>query len=394
MGLPTQDPGGSPINYRLGHSRNGVAVVLDLDATLQDANVQDNDLLRLYPEMRAGCFLPGTKISMVNGPNLPIELLSPGAQVLSYDITNRKLCVGTVTEKITTTVKQHIIINGLLSVSLSHLVYADNQWQPARNLAIGHSLLTQEGHPWRIDRIEKVSQRTAVHNLHLSNPQHTFFAEDVLVHNQASKYNHALKHLLNDTTSLRLSEVDRRLLVREITDALEARVLVKIINQIDTSQKEREAIQGALLAKPIFGLPSEEGHYQCDAFMIMPFSGQFQSIYEDYIKPVVESFSLNIMRGDDFFTNRNVIEDIWSALARSRFIIADCTGRNANVFYELGIAHTIGKPTILLAQTLEDLPFDIQGRRAILYEDRSGGLKLLQHKLKEAVKAVLAADQA
>jgi len=170
--------------------------------------------------------------------------------------------------------------------------------------------------------------------------------------------------------------------------------LVKIINQIDTSQKEREAIQGALLAKPIFGLPSEEGHYQCDAFMIMPFSGQFQSIYEDYIKPVVESFSLSIMRGDDFFTNRNVIEDIWSALARSRFIIADCTGRNANVFYELGIAHTIGKPTILLAQTLEDLPFDIQGRRAILYEDRSGGLKLLQHKLKEAVKAVLAADQA
>lgn len=126
--------------------------------------------------------------------------------------------------------------------------------------------------------------------------------------------------------------------------------------------------------------------------MIMPFSGQFQSIYEDYIKPVVESFNLKVARADDFFTNRSIFEDIWGALARSRFIIADCTGRNANVFYELGIAHTIGKPTILLAQALSDLPFDIQGRRAIIYEDRSKGLRLLQDKLRDAVSALLSAE--
>jgi WXG100 protein secretion system (Wss), protein YukD len=220
--------------------------------------------------------------------------------------------------------------------------------------------------------------------------------EAVLVLNQSAKALHdeSQKRLFGTAPSLRITDADRRLLVNEIIDAFEARALVKIINRIDTTQKEREATQGSLLVKPIFGAPAEHAQCRCDAFMVMPFSDQFQSIYDDYIKPVIESFSLSILRGDDLFTTHNVIEDIWSALARSRFVIADCTGRNANVFYELGIAHTLGKPVILLAQAAADLPFDIQGRRAILYEDRSGGLTLLQRKLKESVRALLAADEA
>ncbi len=398
IGWATMDQHGAFINYKLIHSRDGLDVELDGDSTLQSAGVQNNDVLSLHAEMRvemrAACFLPGTKISLASGSTLAIELLHPGDQVLSYDTANRKLCTGAVEDKTTTTVSQYLTINDLLTITPSHLVYSDHRWRPARELLAGHSLVSETGCPWRIERIKKITQHTVVHNLHLSNPEHTFFAEGVLVHNQDAKTLYDPRKLeLETAATFRLTDADRRLLVSEITDAFEARILVKIINQIDTTQKEREATQGTLLAKPIFGLPAKDGQYQCDAFMIMPFSVQFQSIYEDYIKPIVESFYLKIARGDDFFTNRNIFEDIWSALARSRFIIADCTGRNANVFYELGIAHTIGKPTILLAQTLNDLPFDIQGRRAILYEDRSGGLRMLQNKLREAVNAVLAAEQ-
>jgi Pretoxin HINT domain len=397
MGLPTQDAGGLLVTYRLGYSRNGIEVELDGDSTLQGAGIQPDEVLRLYADMHAACFLPGTRVSLASGSSLPIEHLSLGAQVLSYDTASRRLCTGTVVEKTTTSVSRYIIINDLIRVSSSHLVYSDNRWQPTRDLMVGQSLLSETGRSWRIERVENSAQRAVVYNLHLSNPEHTFFAEGVLVHNQVAKdlYDvHGPRVQFRKEGAFRLTDADRRLLVSEITDAFESRILVKIINQIDTTQKEREATQGTLLVRPIFGLPVENGQYGCDAFMIMPFAGQFQSIYEDYIKPVVESFSLSIIRGDDLFTTRNIIEDIWSALARSRFIIADCTGRNANVFYELGIAHAIGKQTILLAQDLGDLPFDIQGRRAILYEDRSRGLTLLQNKLRETLKALLAADQA
>jgi hypothetical protein len=121
----------------------------------------------------------------------------------------------------------------------------------------------------------------------------------------------------------------------------------------------------------------------------MPFADRFSSIYHDYIKPVVESYSIVVKRGDDFFTHRSIIDDIWSAIARSTFVIADCTGRNVNVFYELGIAHTLGKPTILLAQEEGDLPFDIQHRRAVIYQDNAKGLKLLESELRRAIEVII-----
>jgi hypothetical protein len=391
MGLDRQDRGGQPITYRFGYSRNGQDAEVLPEQTLAHAGIQNDDTLRVYANIQAGCFLPGTKISLANGSTLPIESLHPGAQILSYDTGSQKLCIGVVQEKTTTNTSHYLVINDLLRITPSHLVYVESQWQPAGNLAAGQHLSSETGRPWRIDSITKIADRAVVHNLHLSNREHTFFADGLLVHNMAEKAAWNQSH--TPATSLRLTSGDRQMLVDEIIDAFEARTLVKIINQIGTTRQEREKAHGTVLAKPIFGLPHEDGQYQCDAFMIMPFSPQFQSIYQDYIKPVIESCSLRISRADDFFTNKTIIEDLWSALARARLIIADCTGRNANVFYELGIAHTLGKPTILLAQTLSDLPFDIQGRRAIVYEDRSQGLKLLQGRLREAVVALLAAEQ-
>jgi hypothetical protein len=177
-------------------------------------------------------------------------------------------------------------------------------------------------------------------------------------------------------------QLERRL------NAVEQRLKVTIVNQRKTTEEERRQLAGTIQAQPIFGLPATDSQYGCDVFMLMPFSEQFQSVYRDYIMPVVESRGFVIKRGDDFFTHRNIIDDIWSAIARCRFIIADCTGRNANVFYELGIAHTLGKLTVLLTQDIKDLPFDIQGRRVIVYEDRSAGLKALQRQLSEAIGAM------
>jgi hypothetical protein len=69
-------------------------------------------------------------------------------------------------------------------------------------------------------------------------------------------------------------------------------------------------------------------------------------VYEDHIRNVAASLSLKVARADDFLTVHAVMQDIWTAICRSRIIIADCTSKNPNVFYEIGIAHTVGKPVL------------------------------------------------
>ena len=81
------------------------------------------------------------------------------------------------------------------------------------------------------------------------------------------------------------------------------------------------------------------------------------------------------IQGDDFFAANSVISDVWDAINHARVLIADCTNRNPNVFYELGIAHTLGKPVILIAQSKDDIPFDVQHIRTILYDFTPRGMR-------------------
>ena len=75
------------------------------------------------------------------------------------------------------------------------------------------------------------------------------------------------------------------------------------------------------------------------------------------------------------------VDEIWALIIRSRFIVADCTGRNPNVFYEIGIAHTIGKPVIAITQSTTDVPFDLTHRRYIEYEMTPRGMAKFEDSL-------------
>jgi len=124
-------------------------------------------------------------------------------------------------------------------------------------------------------------------------------------------------------------------------------------------------------------------------FVLMPFAQPFSRLYQQHIKPTLEDLNLRVMRADDLFKPAAIIEDIWEYINRARIIVADVTGRNPNVFYELGIAHTVGKDTIILTQNKDDIPFDVSHIRYFEYTDNSGGLKKLQGNLKSAAKATL-----
>jgi hypothetical protein len=121
----------------------------------------------------------------------------------------------------------------------------------------------------------------------------------------------------------------------------------------------------------------------------MPFDLNMQRVYEDHIKNVAASLSLKVTRADDFFTAHAVMQDVWTAICRSRIIIADCTSKNPNVFYEIGIAHTIGKPVVLITQNNEDVPFDLRSIRYIPYEYTPPGMRRFEGDLANTIKTAL-----
>jgi hypothetical protein len=74
---------------------------------------------------------------------------------------------------------------------------------------------------------------------------------------------------------------------------------------------------------------------------------------------------------------------------RSRIVVCDCSGRNPNVFYEAGIAHTLGRDVILITQNEHDIPFDLRHLRYIRYLNNSEGRSALRETLQAKMQTIL-----
>lgn len=127
--------------------------------------------------------------------------------------------------------------------------------------------------------------------------------------------------------------------------------------------------------------------YMC--FVAMPFSSDFQSVYLQVIKPACEALGLDAVRADEIMAPGNIIEQVRVAIQNARLIIADVTGGNANVLYEVGLAHSLEKPTLLLANNLADVPFDIRSQRLLLYDKESLATGEAETALRRALEQVL-----
>jgi hypothetical protein len=138
---------------------------------------------------------------------------------------------------------------------------------------------------------------------------------------------------------------------------------------------------GTIKVRPFFSEPDQDSSLKSDVFVLMPFITELKPVYEDHIQAACKRANLSCRRADDFFRVGEIMHDIWSAMFLSDWIIADCTGRNPNVFYEMGIAHTIGKRVILITQDEEDAPFDIRHIRFFEYEFTPRGMKQLEDML-------------
>ena len=127
-------------------------------------------------------------------------------------------------------------------------------------------------------------------------------------------------------------------------------------------------------------------------FVIMPFSNtvsctekEWTWIFENVFKPAVEGAGLDYECRRSVATRGNIVASILEELNDAYVVLADLTDRNANVFYELGIAHSTGKKVILISQSADDIPFDIKAFRHIIYEDNLDGYDVLRKELKKAI---------
>jgi hypothetical protein len=124
-------------------------------------------------------------------------------------------------------------------------------------------------------------------------------------------------------------------------------------------------------------------------FVLMPFLEELSPVFEDHIKPTVTSQSLSCIRADEIVGTKLITWDIWEHVNRARFIIADLTGQNANVFYEVGLAHALGKEVVLLTQSMDDVPFDLQSLRCMLYSYTPRGMKEMEKKLSTTIQEIM-----
>lgn len=125
-------------------------------------------------------------------------------------------------------------------------------------------------------------------------------------------------------------------------------------------------------------------------FVLAPFLEPFTTIFKDHIKPTIEQGdAFTCIRADDIYDNRPIIEDIWKSINEARIVVAELTGRNPNVFYEVGIAHTVGKEVILITQSMDDVPFDLRHLRCIVYDYTPRGVQTLETNLRNTIDGIM-----
>jgi hypothetical protein len=135
-----------------------------------------------------------------------------------------------------------------------------------------------------------------------------------------------------------------------------------------------------IVAQPsVFKLPGTL--QQSDLISVMmPFDASLSGVY-GAIQTACVTAKLKCERADNIWEASEVIQDIFSLIYRSKVVICDFTNRNQNVVYETGIAHTLGRPVIPIAQHETDVPFDLRHHRYVRYLNNKEGLAKLSAQL-------------
>lgn len=132
-------------------------------------------------------------------------------------------------------------------------------------------------------------------------------------------------------------------------------------------------------------------------FVMQPFAAPLGDYYEKIYKPAIEKAGLRPVRADaEIFATGKIMDQVWHGINDAKVLVAELTTRNPNVFYELGLAHAMNKPVVLVSASEEDVPFDLQHIRVIYYDvtDPFWGSKLIEKVAENILSAIQNPEEA
>ena len=115
----------------------------------------------------------------------------------------------------------------------------------------------------------------------------------------------------------------------------------------------------------------------------MPFDSSFDDVYAFGIKQACEDAGAYCERLDEQLFHESMVDRIYTQISKADLIVAEMTNRNPNVFYEVGYAHALGKPVVLLTKEATDIPFDLRQRQHIVH---GGSIKVLKENLVRSIE--------
>lgn len=132
-------------------------------------------------------------------------------------------------------------------------------------------------------------------------------------------------------------------------------------------------------------------------FVMQPFASPHGDYYEKIFKPAIEKTGLQAVRADaDIFGTGKIIDQVFRGIKAAKILVAELSTRNPNVFYELGLAHAMNKPVVLVSSNEPDVPFDLQHIRVIYYDvsDPFWGTKLIEKVAENILSALSNPEEA
>jgi len=136
----------------------------------------------------------------------------------------------------------------------------------------------------------------------------------------------------------------------------------------------------------VFKVPDDKPDAKLVSVM-MPFTGNFDAVYQS-IEQAATQVGLFAERADNIWKESALIQDIFGLIFRSNIVVCDFSGKNPNVFYEAGIAHTLGKHVIPITQSPDDIPFDLRHHRYIHYLNNAEGREKLKVSLRDRMNTL------
>ncbi|MDQ6775219.1 MAG: nucleoside 2-deoxyribosyltransferase [Actinomycetota bacterium] len=183
---------------------------------------------------------------------------------------------------------------------------------------------------------------------------------------------------------------DQQFLVNALTDrfALPADKVGEFLEIFDESLRSAELIDASGSRPRLVDVGRDEQHRSLprgggntngaaspsvptgsSCFVMQPFNGPLGGYYESIYKPAIEQAGMQPLRADaEIFGTGKIMDQIWRGIRSAKVLVAELTTKNPNVFYELGLAHALEKPVVLVSSNEDDVPFDLRHIRVILYD--------------------------